>query len=348
MTLRSTPVESRRTACIKLASLALAGTSLSWNARAADPVKMRFASWTSDTEETLVTVFRPFTEAVKKDCGGAVQIDIFPNGALGPNPLQQAQMVLDGIADFAWVVPSFTPGRFPDVEVFELPGLFRDLREGTMVFTRMAMTGKIKGFEQFVRIGTVATAPYTIHTRKPVKTLADLKGLKIRTGGALETETLRALGAVPVGMATTEVVEAVARGTIDGTTGHPSALFDYGLVRVLHQHYMLRLGAMPVTILMNKSKFESLPKAAQDAIIKNSDMGIANLFSDNITKYNEELMKKLAGNPQDTIVTPSQADMDATQPLFDSVINAWLAKSPRNKELLDAARAEIAAVRAGK
>jgi len=334
--------------CIKLASLALAGTTLSWNARAADPVKLRFASWTSDTEETLVSVFKPFTEAVKKDCGGAAQIDIFPNGALGPNPLQQAQMVLDGIADFAWVVPSFTPGRFPDIELFELPGLFHDLREGTMVFTRLMAAGKIKGFEPFVPIGTVTTAPYTIHTRKSVKTLADLKGLKIRTGGALETETLRALGAVPVGMSTTEVVEAVARGTIDGSTGHPAALFDFGLVRVLHQHYMLRLGTMPITILMSRAKFNGLPKPVQDAIVKNSGMAIANSFSDRITKYNETLMQKLAANPQDTIVTPSQADTDATQPIFNRVIDAWVAKSPRNKELLELARAEITAVRDGK
>jgi len=338
---------SRRMTCIKLASLALAGTTLSWNAHAADPVKLRFASWTSDTEETLLTVFKPFTEAVNRDSGGAVQIDIFPNGVLGHVPQQQAQMVLDGIADFAWVLPGLTPGRFPETEVLEMPGLFRDLREATMVFTRLITSGKIKkGFEQFVMIGTFGTPSYTIHTRKFVKSLADLKGLKIRANSSIEAETLRALGAVPVGMPTPEAVEAAARGTIDGATSHPSPLFDFGLVRVLHYHYLLGLSMVPLMILMSKAKFDSLPKAGQDALLKNSGMALAKLFSDSISTYNASLMKKLEDTPQQTIVMPSQADMDAAKPIFDTVINAWLAKSPNNKRMFELVQAEIAAVRA--
>ena len=352
MTLHSTLIEncSKRTACLKLASLALAGTTLSWNARAADPVKLRFASWTSDTEETLLTVFKPFAEAVNRDSGGAVQIDVFPNGVLGRNLMQQAQMVLDGIADFAWVVPAFTPGRFPETEVFEMPGLFRDLREATTVFSRITAAGKIKSFEKFkfIPIGTVGTDPYTIHTRVPVKSLADLKGLKIRTTSSIEADTLRGLGAVPVGITTVEGVEAAARGTIDGTTMHLSPLFDYGYVRVLQHHYFLGLGTVPVTILMSKAKFDSLPKAGQDAIVKNSGMAIAKLFSDNISAYNAKLMKKLEDDPKHTVVIPSKADKDAAQPIFDSVINAWLTKSPDNKPMLDLVQTEIAAVRAGK
>lgn len=349
MTLRGTPAGTcfKWTAWTKLAGLALAAT-LSWSAHAADPIKLRFASWTSDTEETLLTVFKPFAEAVNKDSGGAVQVDIFPNGALGRNPLQQAQMVLDGVADFAWVVPSFTPGRFPEAEAFELPGMFRDLREATMVFTRLTLAGKIKSFNQFIPVGTVCTAPYSIHTRMPVNKLSDLKGLKIRTGGALEADTLRALGAVPIGMATTEVTEAAARGTIDGTTGHMSALNDFGINRVLHNHYFITLGPIPVTILMSRAKFNTLPKVAQDAIMKNSGMAIAKMFSDSITAYNDKLLKELAADPKNKLIEPSQADIAAAQPAFDSVINAWAAKSPENKQLLADVRAEIAAVRAGK
>ena len=352
MTQRSAPVEtySRRKTCIKLASLALAGTTLSWNARAADPVKLRFASWTSDTEETTLTVFKPFAEAVTKDSGGAVQVDVFPNGVLGRNLVQQGQMVLDGIADFAWVVPAFTPGRFPEIEAFELPGLFRDLREATTVFSRITAAGKIKSFEKFkfIPIGTVGTDPYSIHTRVPVKSLADLKGLKIRTASSIEANTLRGLGAVPVGMTTVEAVEAAARGTIDGTTMHLSPLFDFGFVRVLQHHYFLRLGTVPVTILMSKAKFDSLPKAGQDAIVKNSGMAIAKLFSDNISAYNAKLMKKLEDDPKHTVVMPSKADTDAAQPIFDSAINTWLAKSPDNKLMFDLVQAEIAVARAGK
>ena len=96
----------------------------------AQTVKLRFAIFSPDTEQTYLTVFKPFAEAVNKENAG-VEIELFPNGALGRNPAQQAQMVLDGVADIAWVVASYTPGRFQENEVFELPGLFRSSRSAS-------------------------------------------------------------------------------------------------------------------------------------------------------------------------------------------------------------------------
>ena len=96
-------------------------------ARAEDHLK--WAVFTPDNEVTFRTVMKPFAETVQRESDNAVVFDLFPNGALGRNPGQQPQMVVDGVADVAWVVPSYSPGRFPDTEVLELPGLFKDLRE---------------------------------------------------------------------------------------------------------------------------------------------------------------------------------------------------------------------------
>src|SRR3954466_10958816 len=192
----------------------------------AQPAKIKFAVFTPDKEQTFLTVMKPWAEAVNKDAAGAIEIDLFPNGALGRSPLQQAQMVLDGVADIGWIIASYTPGRFQENEVFELPGLFRDLQEGTTVFTRLVLAGKIRGYDDFFPIGLFATAPYSLHARNPITSMADIKGKKIRSSGAIEGETLKALGAVPIGMPVTEVPEAISRGTVDGTTSHPSPLFD--------------------------------------------------------------------------------------------------------------------------
>ena len=78
----------------------------------AQPVKLKFAIFSPDKEATFLSVFKPFAEAVNKEAAGQVEIDLFPNGALGRSPVQQAQMVLDGVADIAWVIASYTPGRF--------------------------------------------------------------------------------------------------------------------------------------------------------------------------------------------------------------------------------------------
>src|ERR1700726_4002893 len=85
---------------------------------------VKWAVFTPDSEVTFRTVMKPFAEAVQRETNNAVVFDLFSNGALGRNPGQQPQMLLDGVADLAWVIPSYSPGRFPDTEVIELPGVF--------------------------------------------------------------------------------------------------------------------------------------------------------------------------------------------------------------------------------
>lgn len=335
---------TRRTALLSAAALSVAGTAIAQT----PPIKLKFSIFSPDREVTYQTVFKPFAEAVNKESGGAVEIELFPNGALGRSPLQQAQMVLDGVADIAWVIASYTPGRFQENEVFELPGVFRDLKEATIVFTRLVNSGKVKGYDDFYPIGLFGTAPYSLHARTPINSIADIRGKKIRVSGAIESETLKALGAVPLGMPVTEVPEAISRGTIDGTTSHPAPLVDFGISRVTSAHYFTRLGVVPLAVLMNRKKFDSLPKAAQDAIRKYSGDWTAARFNEGVGAYNDSVIKQLQEDSKRKVVFPPQADLDAMQPAFKSVIDAWTAKSPRNRELLALVEAEIANVRAGR
>jgi len=312
------------------------------------PIKLKFSIFSPDKEITYQSVFKPFADAVNKETNGAVEIELFANGALGRSPLQQAQMVLDGVADMAWIIASYTPGRFQDNEVFELPGLFRDLQEATLVFTRLVTSGKIKGYEEFYPIALFGTAPYSLHARTPINSMADIKGKKIRSSGALEGETLKAFGAVPIGMPVTEIPEAISRSTIDGTTSHPAPLVDFGISKVTNAHYFTRLGVVPLTVLMNRKKFDSLPKSAQDAISKYSGEWTAARFNQYVGAYNDKVIKDLQADPKRKVVIPTQADLDAMQPAFKSVIDAWLAKSPRHKELLALVEAEVVKVRASR
>lgn len=325
-----------------LLSMLLAGAAV------AQPAKIKFAVFTPDKEQTFISVMKPWAEAVQKDAGGTLEIELYPNGALGRSPLQQAQMVMDGVADIGWIIASYTPGRFQENEVFELPGLFRSLQEATTVFTRLVLSGKIRGYDEFHPIGLFGTAPYSLHARNPITTIQDIKGKKIRSSGAIEGETLKALGAVPIGMPVTEVPEAISRGTVDGTTSHPSPLFDFGIARVTNSHYFTRLGVVPLAILMNKKRFDGLPKQGQDAIRKYSGEWTATRFNKAIGDYNDSLVKQLQSDPKRKVVFPTQGELEAMQPAFKAVIDGWAAKSPRNKELLGLVQAEIANVRSAK
>jgi TRAP-type transport system periplasmic protein len=306
---------------------------------------LKWAVFTPDSEVTFRTVMKPFAETVQRETNNAVIFDLFPNGALGRNPGQQPQMLIDGVADLAWVIPSYSPGRFPDTEVLELPGIFKDLREGSLVSTALAARNVFRDYGDFYVVGLWCTAPYSIHTNFPVNSIADLKGKTIRASSKNESAALRAFGAVPIGMPVTEIPEAISRGTISGTTSHLSPFFDFGLDRVTNNHFFIGLGVVPLAVLMNKKKFDALPEASRAVIERNAGPAITKTWNDSITSYNAANLEKLKSNPKNKVVFPSQAELDEAQKLLAPVREEWVAASDRHKELKAALDTELAKVR---
>src|ERR1700690_2745531 len=94
----------------------------------AEPIKLKLAYFSSDREPAYVSMLQPFVEAVNKQGKGLVEIVPYPGGTLGRSYAQQAQLGRDGGADLAWINPSLTPDLFPDNDVLQFPGLFRDLK----------------------------------------------------------------------------------------------------------------------------------------------------------------------------------------------------------------------------
>src|SRR3977135_4166710 len=82
-------------------------------AQAQQPVKLKMATFSPDTERLYNTVKKPWVAAVSKASGGAIEIELYPNGALGRSPQQQAQMVIDGVTDIGFLAPPVTTARSP-------------------------------------------------------------------------------------------------------------------------------------------------------------------------------------------------------------------------------------------
>ncbi len=311
----------------------------------AEPVKLKLGHFGNDK---TVEVVKAWAEAVNAEAKGAILVEVYPNGALGRNLAQQAQLIDGGVQDIGFVVPGITPGRFPDNGVLELPGLFRDMREATLVISSLVTASKLRGYEHYFPIDEFGTPPFSIHLRRPIKGLDDLKGLKIRAGNPTEANMLKDLGAVPVLIPVTEVAEAVGRGTIDGTTAQPQTIVDFGIGRVTSFHYMARLGTAPLAELMNRKVFDSLPQAGRDAIRKFSGEWFAQKYLSVLEPMMTEYMNRLRTDPKHTVVEPSAEDQRKWDAAAQRVIHEWVAKDPRNSELFQMVKAEIAKVRGAK
>jgi len=310
--------------------------------------KLKFAVFTPDNEMTHQVVMKPWVAQVNKDSGGTIEIQTFPNGALGRNPGLQTKMLQDGIADIAWVIPSYTPGVYLDDDVFELPNIIQESTEGSVAAWRLLQKNMLRGYEPYHMIGLFTSSPYTFHTNYKVTKAEDLKGKKIRAVGAISTETIKTLGAVPEGMPFTQLVEAISRGVIDGTTGHPIAIHDFGVVRVTNSHFLGRIGTVTLGIFMSKKKFDSLPAPAKAAIEKHKGEALSRAFGKMSEDRNKELVAEWKKDAKRTVVEPTKEQNAAWDKMLAPVVAAWEAKDPRNKALLAALRQELANVRAGK
>lgn len=315
-------------------------------AAAAEPIKLKLAFFSSDRANVYLAAIKPFVDAVNGEAKGLIDIEVHFSGALGKSQAEQAQLVLDGKADIAFVTPGLTPERFPDNTVVELPGLYRDMRGATLVYTRLTAAGALRGYEDFFVVGAFTSEPQSIHTRRRVASLDDLKGLKIRANNPMQAATLEKLGMVPVIMPLNQVANAISAGIIDGAPMTQTILFEFGVSRVATYHFFLGIGGSPLAVLMNRKTFESLPARVQEIIRKHSGEWTAERFIKNFDVVNVQMMEQLKSDPKRTVVIPSKSDMERADAAFKAVTDEAMDKSPRSRELLRAAKSEIAKLRA--
>lgn len=313
---------------------------------AADPITLKLSFFTSDRSTAYQAVVKPFVDAVNREGGDRLKIQVYPSGSLGKVQKELPQLVLDGGADIAFVVPGQNPELFTDNSVIELPGLYRDAREASLVYTRLVHANLLAGYEGFFPVVTVATDPEPIHSRKNIASLADIRGQKIRVNNPTGAVALAKLGALPIVLAFNETASAISSGTIDGATIPTAQLFDVGVGRLVSNHYLLGTSSAPLTLLMNRRTFDRLPDDAQSIIRKYSGVWAISRYADIMAHADEKVIKEIKSDGRRHVVVPSASDQDTAHKLFKSIVDDWSAHSVHNRALLKSTRDEIAKIRA--
>lgn len=327
---------------------ALFAASLAAPVAAQQPVKLKFASFEPPQAPITGKVFTPWAQDVTKASNGTLEIEMFPGGQLGRNPLQQLKLVEDGIADLTWTVPGYTPGRFDDVEVTELPFLVRTAREGSLALTRMHQKGQLAGFGdlKLLFIGTVPAN--NIHSTFPIASVADLKGKRIRTGSAQLARLVESLGAAPVQLGAPQVAESLSKGVIDGSLNEWNFVATFKLDQVATHHFALPMGTVAVMVPMLKSKYDALPAAAKDALDRYSGEALARRFAEVVDGVNEATRERVEKSAKNKVVVPSAAQEAEWRKATQALTETWRKARPRNEAVYTAFTQEVEAVRAGK
>jgi len=231
--------------------------------RAAEVIKLKAANYLPVTHP-MSQLSGWFCDEIKKRTNGQVEISYYPGGTL-LNPVKMYDGVVTGIADLGLSHIQYTRGRFPVMEVFDLPLGFPSGWVATQVATDFYNKHKPTEWNDVNVLYVTPTGPAVLETvSKPVKTLEELKGLKIRATGQM-TEVIKALGGIPIPLEMPDVYDALRRGVIDGVTVDLSTLKHWKFAEVTK--YVTadwQLGTV-ITFywVINRSKWNALPPDIQ-------------------------------------------------------------------------------------
>ena len=313
----------------------------------AQEVTLKLSAFIPAQAPTFAQVIKPWSEAVNADGQGIIKIDTFPGGVLGGNPGLQPKMVTDGIADIALVIPAYSPGRFPDNDVMELPGMAKNSSESSLAVYRLYQRKLLRGYDDFYVVMLGTTNPYAIHTRSPVKSFTDVKGMKLRAGGPVASAALRALGVAPVGMPITQVAENISRGVLDGTGGDWDVMYSFRIMEAAKHHYMAAvLGTVPVAVLMNRKVYDGLPGKAKAIIDKHSGELMSRKFGGVHDGIQGAKLTETKAAADHTMVFPSDAELAKLDAIMATVIDTWVKDHPNGRALVAALKEELDKIRA--
>ncbi len=255
------------------ATFALAGVLAAGPAQA---VELKLAHFMSPKHPMDRFIMRPWTKEIAKASGGALTVKIYPGGALGKGPKAQFKRAVDGIADITFGLQGFTSKLFPRTGLIELPGMAKTAE----IAANKLWDAFPKLASEYKRVKVLAlwtNESQVLMTRKvPIRSIADMKGLKFRVPSKTQGNAIKVLGGVPVFMPITRVYNALNTGVIDGVMTGPSTIGSFKFHEVAKYFTVgLPIGRSPFFLVMNRGVWNKLSAENKALIEKTTGRGIS-------------------------------------------------------------------------
>ena len=332
--------------------LSAAITLAAFSVAQAQDVTLRVHHFLSADAPMHKDVLAVWEKQVEEKSEGRIDVQLYPSMQLGGKPPQLYDQARDGIVDVAWTLLGYTPGRFPVSEVFELPFM-----SGTATATTVALQefqAKYMGDElkDVHPLLIHAPAAYKIHTNgKPVASLEDLSGLKLRAPSRTMTEGLNALGATAVGMPVPEVPQALTTGVIDGAVIPWEVFGSLRIETVAKEHVEIGtenggLSTSVMALVMNKGKYDGMPDDLKAIIDETTGAALAELAGQAFDDAElEERQKALDAGGNITVIPEDEVArwQEASQPVIDAWAQSITDTGLDGQAILEDAKAMLAA-----
>ena len=242
------------------------------------PAKVINLTLTDQNPETAwgsTEALHPWVKQVEAATKGQVKIKIYPSQTLSKGK-DAWNAVKNGIADIGWCFHGYWPGMTSLADVITLPALpIESAEKASEVLWKLYMKYPTMNaqFKDNKVLLLYTTTPYMlITTKKQVKTLEDLKGLKIRTPGGPPIDQMKALGAIPMTIPMPDNYISLQKGVIDGMGAPWEAIQGFRLYEVVKYYTDTPFPVFYFSIAMNNRKWNSLSKEIQNAFMSVSGL----------------------------------------------------------------------------
>jgi TRAP-type C4-dicarboxylate transport system substrate-binding protein len=327
--------------------LAAAALTLSMAGAAAQEVTLKVHHFWPPQAMPPTKILQPFCDRIAADSNQRLKCQVFAGMSLGGTPPQLIDQARDGVADIVFTLPGYTAGRFPIMEVFELPFMNRDAESGSRAAWDYYTQHATKEFAGLKPLMFAIHDEGYVHTRdKQVKTLADFKGLKMRAPTRQTNKLLASLGASPVGMPLPAVADAVNKGTIDGFMLPWEVIPSVKLHEMVKYHTETdpaRPGLYSATFIlaMNQAKYDGLPADLKAVIDKHSGAALS-ASAGKTWEESKPAGRKPATDRGNTFYTVPASELDqwikASAPLYDDWVADMDKRGLNGKQMLQDAR----------
>lgn len=270
---------------------------------------------------------------------GRIKWQYFPSEQLGKGT-EQVSIIGGGTAEFGALVPAFFTGKIPLLGSQDLPFLFStDVAGHIRIAGALLHQPEITDAFAKEKVKIVSAASFgtmSAFFKKPLKTMEDWKGRKVRTAGKMQSDTLAALGATPQSLLSAEVYMALSTGVLDGSLWHPLSALEYKLYEVAKYAVIpyISISGYTTAQIMSLDFYNKLPKDVQD-MINQAGLDTEKYAEKAFLEQEKTAIEDLAKKGVDVYMVPQQETLrwrEASKPLW----NDWLkANGAPGQKLLD-------------
>ena len=289
---------------------------------------LTMSSWVSPQHHITAVVLQGWANEVEKVTNGRVKFRMLPKHPSAPPGTFDA--VRDGLVDLSYVTASYTPARHILPMLAELPGAGETALVNSVAYSRIHWKHfhKLGEYRGVKLLGVFTHGPGQMFTKRPVNGIADVQGLKIRTGGGIAEQVAKALGASAFVKPAPESYELLSSGVADGVFFPLESIISFKLDTVLEQATLFPGGMYSSSFgfFMNEDKWNRLPRQDQEAIEKISGEHIARLAGrswDEADAKGLEALKKSGVK----IVHASPAFVAEVQKRSAPIVDDWVTKA---------------------